>query len=264
MGLNWGDIADYTPIVSNIKNKSWNPLEAGKQISDDAQKYLGYGPIAGPGGVKDGSMEDPNAAFQAQQNFGTSRDFLGRLQQSDAEHQRALAGQGQVVAGQNRLLGQLDNTINNPNASSVAQTQLTMQNDANANRQMGAAAGVQGPNAFAARRAALQNIAQGNTGTQQAGALARAAETAHAQNAKASVLNQQGGVFGQMGVGADRRYGQDTNAASEFAGNAARGQHEYEAMKYKVDNDNQDKEKTWNGKIISGITSKIPGLKGIF
>lgn len=187
----------------------------------------------------------PNVSQQVALNSQTSRDFLGRLQQSDAEHRQAFEGQ-------TGLINQLDNTINNRNAPSVAATQLAINNDNNARQAMGTAAGVQGPNAFAARRAALQAVAQGNTGTAQNAALLRAHEVATAQQQKGNVLGQQSALGNQ-------RYGQDMTGAGEFAVLADRGQEGVQGLNAKQDLEDQKNTSTWGGKLFDFGTAGIGG-----
>jgi len=191
-------------------------------------------------------VANPNVAQQVAQNNQTGRDFLGRLQQSDAEHRTA-------YQGQNKLLGQLDNTISNPNAPSVANTQLAINNDNNARQALGTAAGVQGPNAFAARRQALQAIAQGNTGTAQNAALLRAHEVANAQQQKGAVLGQQSALGNQ-------RYGQDLAGAEGFAGLANTGQMGQQRMNQQQDEKDQENKKAFAGKVIDFGTSIFGGV----
>lgn len=251
------DWADHVPIVSNVKGAvegDWKQAAGGnlyegakflKDHEDDIRNRLGYGATNKQPTADQGSANDPNVAFQSRQNYQTGQGLLGNLDRARAEHDQALAGQ-------NRFLTQLDNTINNPNASSVAQTQNVMANDAAARTQLGAAAGVGGPNAFAARRQALQAIGQGNVGTNQTAALLRAQETANAQQ-------QKSGVLGQMSGAADRSYGLNLQGAHGFAGLALSGQRGQQDMDKRIDDENRDRDRAWNGKLIEGGT-KLLGM----
>lgn len=254
--MGWGWL-DHVPIVSNVKGAvqgDWkqaaggNLYEGAKYLKDhegDIRGRLGYGNATQQPTADQGSANDPNVAFQARQNYQTGQRLLGNLDAAQSEHNQALAGQ-------NRFLTQLDNTINNPNASSVAQTQNVMANDASARQQLGAAAGVGGPNAFAARRQALQAIGQGNVGTNQTAALLRAQETANAQQ-------QKGGLLGQMSGAADRSYGMNLQGAHGFAGLAERGQESQQGLNKKIEDENRDRDRAWNGKLIEGGT-KLLGM----
>jgi hypothetical protein len=237
---------DYVPGASNIAGIAkgdWKQatMGAGYTLGKKARNGLGYGEHAMQPTADQGSAQDPNVAFQSRQNYQTGQDLLGQLNKSRGEHDQA-------VFGQNRLSDQLNNTINNPNASSVAQVQNVMANDASARQQLGAAAGVQGPNAFAARRQALQAIGQGNVGTNQTGALLRAQEVANAQN-------QQGNLLGQMSTGADRRYSTDLAGAKGFADTALRGQESQQGLNKQIDDDNQKKDQAWGGKVLNFLGS---------
>ncbi len=241
MGLNWRRIGEGI-ATGGLSETAIRPL---KYVNDKAKNYLGYGAQNHQPTADEGSAQDPNVAFQSRQNYQTGRDLLGQLDQGRAEHQQALGGQ-------NKLLGSLNNTINNPNATSVAQTQNVMSNDASARRQLGAAAGSSGPNAFAARRQALQAIGQGNAAAGQTAALLRAQEVANAQQ-------QSGNVLGQMSTGADRRYGMDLAGAKGFADTALTGQRSQQGMDKEIDDENQKRTQSWNGKILSALGSFAGG-----
>lgn len=206
-----------------------------------AKEYLGYGPKTPPPGAAQGSEEDPNVAYQAAQNYGTRGDFLGRIGASDATNAGA-------VAGQTDLLGRLKTQSTNPNAPSVAGTMLAINNDRNASQALGNAAGVGGNNAFAARRQALQSIAQGNIGTAQNAALLRAKESADARTQEASVLNQ-------VSSGANQRRGQDIGAATDFAGLASRGQSDQQGLTGKAEDETDRRNRDFFNKLFSGISS---------
>ncbi len=185
-------------------------------------------------------VTNPNVAQQVAANFGTSRQILGRTGASDAEH-------GQVMAGQNKLLGQLDNTITNVNAPSVAGTQLAINNDRNASSALGNASGVGGANAFAARRQALNSIAQGNASTAQSAALARAAEVQGAQQ-------QKGNILGQQSTASNQRYGIDQASAAKFADTAAEGQAGQQGLNQKQNEKDQENKQQFGKNILGGVS----------
>lgn len=205
------------------------------------KNMAGYGAAPQQPTVAQGSAANPNVAYQAQQNFGTSGNLLGRLGQSDAEHAGALSGQ-------NQLVGQLNNTITNPNAPSVAATQLAQSNDLLGRQALGASAGVSGPNAFAARRQALNSISQGNLDTAGNAALLRANEVAHAQQ-------QQGNVLGQMSQSANQRGATDITGAGNFANTAGNEQEKQQGMNQSAEETSAKRSQVFTNKLLSGIAS---------
>jgi len=179
-----------------------------KSPIENAKEAIGLGDAPRPASAAQGSVDNPNSAFQTKTNYGTGQDLL-------AQNQQDRAAAGQVTDNQNKLLGSLNETIHDPNAPSVAQTQLATNNDMNARSQLGSAAGVGGANAFAARRQALSNIAVGNIGTAQASALTRAKEVADAQTGANTLLGSQSAADTQ-------RMGTDVAGASKFADTSAK------------------------------------------
>ncbi len=223
------------------------PAKDPSQLKQDPTTGMYYDPTSGTtytdasGGTP---VVNPNVAQQVASNFGVSRQVLGRTGASDAEH-------AQVMGGQNRLLGQLDNTITNVNAPSVAATQLAINNDRNSKNALGNASGVGGANAFAARRQALNSIAGGNAATAQNAALARAAEVASAQQ-------QKGNVLGQQSTAGNQRYATDAASAAKFADTAMTGQELNQGLDQKQnEKDNENKQEF--GKRVLGWASNLIG-----
>lgn len=246
------DWVDYVPGASNVKGAiqgDWRQaaLGAGGKLLNVAKKELGYNGLPQQPGADQGSDQDPNVAYQARANYQTGRDFLGRMPQNDAAQAANAQQSGQ-------LLGSLNNTINNPGAPSVAGAQLAAGNDLAARQALGSAAGAQGPNAFAARRQALNAIAQGGIGRQQNAAMLRGAEVASAQQ-------QTGNILGRMDSTNTARRGQDINAAGGFLGQAGKLQQSQQGMNLAIDKDKRDQDKAWGGKIIeTGKSFLGPGM----
>jgi hypothetical protein len=107
------------------------------------------------------------------------------------------AQQQQTFAGQNQLATSLNNTINNPNAPSVANTQLAQGLNSITGTQEATAAGASGENAAAARRTAAQDIAGAGTVLNGQQSLLRANEVQGAQTGLSSLYNSQLGAEGQ-------------------------------------------------------------------
>jgi hypothetical protein len=259
--------------------KAWDSATGGAgKLYSGVKNFLGYGPLPQQPGVggpaKDPSklerdvttglyfdpttgtsytdatgqspVTNPNVAQQVASNYATSRQLLARTAASDKEH-------AEVMAGQNKLLGQLDNTITNVNAPSVAATQLAINNDRNASSALGNASGVGGANAFAARRQALNSIAHGNATTAQNAALARAAEVASAQGQKANIL-------GSQATSGNQRYAIDTGAAAKFADTAASGQASNQGLDQQNKEKDRENKQEFSKRLIGGASHFIPGL----
>jgi len=184
-------------------------------------------------------VTNPNVAQQVASNFATSRSLLGALQGNQATINNA-------VAGQNQLRGSLLNTINNPNASSVAQTQLGIGADAIARQQLQQAAGTTGANAFLARRNAANNIGglQGALNGQQA--LTRANEVDAATGRLGTVLGQQA-QEGQAG------YNANLSGAVNFSDQAGKGEAGQQGLNADADKTSQAN----RGKLFSGGLSAL-------
>lgn len=219
-----------------------SPIENGKEA-------IGLGDAARPASAAQGSIENPNAAFQTKTNFQTSQDQL-----SNEAADRAAAGK--VTGNQDKLLGSYDRTINDVNAPSVAQSQLAANNDLNMRSQLGSAAGVGGANAFAARRQALSNIATQNIGTAQSSAITRAKEVADAQNGANTLLGSQSAAD-------TNRMATDVGGASKFADTAAKqaqtADEEEIAAKNKESQQNQTAFNRLTNMVSGGLGSGLGG-----
>jgi hypothetical protein len=142
--------------------------------------FLGGQVAQDPGGASTLNTED-----QQNQNY----------QAHQMAQARQLAAQRQATfQGQNGLATTLNNTITNPNAPSVALSQLGQGFNQIAGQQLAGAAGASGENAMAARRVAAQNIAGAQAGlnAQQAGV--RAGEVAAAQTGLSNLYTSQLGA----------------------------------------------------------------------
>lgn len=272
-----GKIADYTPGVSNIKGAiQGNGAQAlggagylaGKAIvgatNQPAQPGVGTGPAANPaqlqrdpqtgvfydpssgrsyldpGGIQ--VVADPNLAQQTAANFQRAGGFFNKIAGQDATLD-------QVNAGQNQLLGNLNRTINDPNAPSVARAQLAQTTDANGRQILGTAAGVGGANAYDARRAALSTLAGANTAAAGQGAVLRAKEIADATSTAGNVLNQQGQA-------AQARQNTNVGAGIDLTHTAATSQASQQGLNQKTDEANQGK----NLKLAGAGLSFLSGL----
>lgn len=186
-------------------------------------------------------VTDPNLAQQAAQNFAARNAFLDKAGQQDP-------GLDKVEGQQQALVGSLEDTIHNPNASSVARTQLAQTMDANGRQILGTAAGVGGANAYDARRAGLNALAGANTQAVGNSALVRAQEVANAQG-------QEGGVLNQAAGGLQARQNTNVEAGKDFATLAA----EAAAKKAQLDEDsalaNQKQENSNAGARGKGLSA---------
>lgn len=148
-----------------------------------------------------------NPAGQEQQDAASQAMFL-----QNYRHQQAL--QAQTYAGQGQLATSYQNTINNPNAPSVARAQLGQGVNAANAAALGQAAQATGENSALAGRQAMisggNNIAQANSQE----ALLRAQEVAAAQSGLGAVYASQ---LGAQGTQANTAAG----AGSQFAGTNA-------------------------------------------
>lgn len=125
---------------------------------------------------------------------GNQQDLLARLAAYEAQNQ-------QTYAGQQALADSLNNTINNPNAPSVARAQLGEGLDSITRNQLASAAGASGVNGANARLSAMGNSAGAGAQENQTQALLRAQEVANAQGNLSNVYNsEQGGEVGFANV----------------------------------------------------------------
>ncbi len=148
----------------------------------------------------------------AQQTAGAGANqnqFLGRIGEQDSRSADAFGGQ-------QKLAGDLQTVIRNPNAPSVAQQQLN-QTIGNIDRQqLSGVASTGGPNAAAARAQALKTMAGLDLQSAGIGALARTNEVAHA-------TDQLGNLYQNMAGNANTATGHDISAATQFGDQALTG-----------------------------------------
>lgn len=157
----------------------------------------------------------PNQPSQVASFYGAGRNFTDKAAADEADYRKVFGEQGD-------LAGNLQNTINNPAAASVAHEQLNQALQANEAGQLSQAAGIGGGNAFLARRTAANNIAGLNSKAGQDAALLRAQEVAAAQQNLGNVLGAQTDEATKM-YGAKTGFGLDYNrlGASTAAGDFA-------------------------------------------
>jgi len=186
-------------------------------------------------------IKDPNVAQQVSKNVQTSQAFL---QQTGADRGMVT----QAYNGETGLASSLNNTITNPNASSVAQTQLSSGMDALGRNQLSQAAGVGGPNAAAARRQASLNIGQQGADLVQAKAGVRANEVAGAQGNLATVLGNQASQ-------GHNQYGTDVGAGGQFATLASGGAAQQQGDVLGVDTANRNRQAQGVGAALNGASA---------
>lgn len=235
---------DGTPQAPGVGGPAADPT---KLIRDPSTGFY-YDPTTGtsytdPSGAL--PVKDPNVAQQVAHNYTVSNNLLNAGQEG-ADMLRS------AYAGETGLANSLNNTINNPNASSVAQSQLTQGADNLARQQLGIASGVGGANAASARRQAAQNIGQIGMAGDQASAIVRAGEVGQAQGRLADVLNAQAGQGAQY-------YGQNLQGAGQFAGMAGQGASGHEARN--LDQANADRA-GWAGFVNGAAGAGQKALMG--
>ena len=180
----------YDPASGQIRGPNGNLMSPGQA----AAEYSG-GPT---------QIHNPMAAEQILSATQHQNDFLNAL--------NTYAGQqAQGFAGEQGLAGSLENTINNPNAPSVARAQLMQALNASLAQQQAAAAGVSGDNAALARQNAMRNM--GTLATQEGNeaTMLRAKEAEAAQQNLANVLNNMA-QQGQAGYNANEKGAEDYGA----------------------------------------------------
>lgn len=166
-------------------------------------------------------ITDPNVAQQVAANYQIAQKYRESLSEYTTQQRDALAGQKDLVAT-------LNDTIHNPNASSVAQQQLGAGADAIARGQLSAAAGATGPSAFLARRNATANIGASQSALNQTQGLVRANEVAAA-------TNQVGGALNSMQTGARGMYDSTGTLAKDYSALAESGQEADQGLNAKAD-----------------------------
>jgi hypothetical protein len=179
---------------------SWMDPATGQKYSDQS------GQVA---------IQAPSQTSLVTQNNGQGQNLFGQLGQSRGQVNGAVNQLGQVYDQQGNLIsgpnGLTDtrnsflNTINNPNASSVAKVQLGAGLDSSVANQRSQAAGATAGNSFLAERNAANNIGGLNAATNQSAALLRAQEVASAQQ---GLLNTQGKISDVLNGQRDVTYDQ--------------------------------------------------------
>jgi hypothetical protein len=170
-------------------------------LSPVAGTNYSYDPISGQYIVGGQAVAGaPNLQQQGQAANALQQSFVG-------QYGNAMDRLAQTRAGQTQLAGDYRAAIEG-RAPSVAQTQLGIGMNRIAADQNSMAAGASGQNAFAARRAAAQNIARASGDLSGQLALTRAAETAAARSGMANIYGQQtqadvgtAGLAAQAGLG---------------------------------------------------------------
>lgn len=205
------------------------PAEDPSRLRFDPQTNMWVDPVTNTAYIDATGQQpihDPHVSQQVAQNWQERQKFLNQGQAD-----RGIINQAQ--AGQTGLASSLNNTINNPNATSVAGSQLTEGNDVNGRTQLALAAGQGGANAAAGRRQAAQNIGQAGAQLDQSQALLRADETAKAQG-------QLGQVYGNMANQGINLSGQDNQNAGNFASLSQSGAGGLENLNVQTQKDNQN------------------------
>jgi len=224
------------------------PKDSSRLVQDPVTGYW-KDPSTGQSYYKDASgnfqsIQDTNVA-QLSTQAGNLSDYFNSLSKDDrdklinslsatqgeagnidATGQAVINNTANLTAEGDRLNGQADkfnenasqfddaansflNTINNPNAPSVARAQLKQGLEANQRQQLSAAAGVGGNNAYLASRTAATNANQANLATNQAQALVRAQEVANAQKSLVDALSGKTTALSGATTA-------DTNAGTQF------------------------------------------------
>lgn len=228
----------HQPGVAGDTNVPTNPAN----LVQDPVTGMWYDPTTGRTFTDQSGttpVTNPNIAQQVAANFQQAQALRALAGQSRAQ-------QNQVFGQQTQLVDNLNTTIHDPNASSVARTQLQQGLGQIANQQLSAAAGVGGQNAFLARRNALNNIANATAKANEASGLARAAEVQGAQNTLAGVLNSQG-------AGARDMYKTDTGAAGDYSRLALEGQKGQQGMDQAADEATRKNRQTFSMGVIKGL-----------
>lgn len=237
-----GDKVPAQPGVTANGESSFTDLK------QDPVTGLYYDPTTGnvfnsPHPYPENQVVNPNVAQQVASNFQQSQAILGGVTQARANASTANAGQAQLV-------GDLNGVISG-SAPSVAGTQLAGTLGGIQRTQSALASGQGGANAFAARRAAAQNIGNAQQAASQHAAQLRAQEVANAMSAKGTVLNSQA-------TNANTQAAQDIAGGAEFAGLASKGQQAQQGM----NTDAETKYAEAEAKRKGGIPGLIGSLFG--
>jgi len=212
------------------------------KLQQDPSTGLFYDPTTGTtyaDATGQSPVTNPNLAQQVATNFATRTSLLSKLAGNRSTIDNA-------VTGQKQLTGNLLNTINNPNASSVAQSQLGIGADAIARQQMQQAAGATGANAFLARRNAANNIGNLQATLNGQTALTRANEVDAATGRLSTVLGNEA-TEGQAA------YSSNLLGAVQFGGQAGSG----EATQQNADTTADENTQNNKQKFASGILGAV-------
>jgi hypothetical protein len=191
-----------------------DPNDAGRLVRDPNTGHY-YDPATGTSYMDEYGqtpVANPNVAQQVATNYANQQAFNKQLAESRA-------GVRGAVGGLTGLAGDYRAVINGT-APSVAQSQMRTGLETINASQLSGASGVGGDNAFAARRAALQNIAHAGLRANQDASLLRAKEVA---DARAGI----GQAFSASGNLSQNQYGTDASAglrSGELALSGQRGQ----------------------------------------
>jgi hypothetical protein len=159
----------------------YNPNDPTQQLIAPGLVMIGgyYYQIGSDGSLQ--HMSDPNVAAQVTKNLAIGSGY-------DKQAPGWSNGLMATIGQQDRFGNQLQNTITNPNAPSVAQEQLSEATNANEGQQLSLESGVGGENGAIARSNAANNIAGLGATTAQDQALLRAKEVADAQGQYGNLL----------------------------------------------------------------------------
>lgn len=230
-----------TVVNSDGKGGLINP-RTGEPLTKDPTTGMFYDPSSGLTYQQNGTpITDPNLAQQVAKNFSQAQGLIAQGSDQNASLDK-------TEAAQQGLASALNNVINNPNAPSVAKTQLAQAQDNTAKAILGQAAGVSGNNAYDARRTAIQAL--GNSETQNAGnaALLRANEVQSAEQGLGSTLNS-------LGAGQRARQAIDYTTGTQLSGQAQGGQEAQQGLNQKAQQSNLEQDDKLTGAIIGGISA---------
>lgn len=191
---------------------------------------------------------NPTVQQGANPNQLTTQDQASMLAQQQAQA-GALAKLGQTISGENGAIQDYSNTITNPNAPSVARSQLETGLNAINGQQLAIANSATGNNQPAAMRTAAQDIAGNQIAANGQQALLRANEVATAEAGKAGLLTAQGNQLGQL-------YGTAGSEAVGYTGNATQNQ----GNVLTANTSNNQFNAKQNANLIGGLGSGITSL----
>lgn len=185
------------------------------------------------------AVTDPNVAQQVAQNarVATGYQTAGKAQDASLD---------KVEGQQSGLATQLQRVIAGQGPPSVAATQLAQAQDATERNILGQTAGVSGPSAYDARRAAISAIATSRAQNAGNAALTRATEVNNATNSLAGVLNSQAS-------GIQARQNTNVGAGANYASLAQGGQEKQQGLDQDTDKTNQQSQTQRYGATLSAL-----------